>query len=244
MSGYSSERMARLVAMEIDHFWFRGRRELVLDLCARFLSPGDRVLDIGCGSGYFLGHLRQAGYRAYGLDRFLDGETHSSAGTGRILLADATQVPLRAGTFDAVLALDVLEHLDDAAVLAEVRRLLRPGGMLIVSVPATKWLWGYRDIDAHHLRRYSRRDLLNRLAGFEVHATQRYPFFLFPLVAASRILGRFGRWSRDREDTVSGPLNAVLYRITRTELVLARRFGIVWPSGSSLVAAARLPPEH
>jgi hypothetical protein len=134
----------------------------------------------------------------------------------------------------------VLEHVDDEAALEEIVRVVRPGGAVIVSVPAMPWLWSYRDVDAGHQRRYVRRGLLKllRKSRLEVHRLNYFQCLLFPLVM-TRVVSRKGRAARDREDAPAPLVNSVLSVISRLEVRLSRV--VSWPFGSSLVAVCRKP---
>ena len=239
--GFDGERLARIRALERWHFWFVGRRELVRGLLARHLDPApQRVLDVGCGTGHLAGELLGAGHRVTAVDFLPEAlaAARSDAPAVGLLRADAGRLPLAAGAFDAVTILDVLEHVDDVAALAELRRVLRPGGLLVLTVPAFPWLWSHRDDAAGHRRRYTRKRLHAVLAdaGFAPVESGAYQCALFPAVVASRLLGRRGPRLRDAEERPPALLNAALAWINRREAALGP--GRL-PFGSSLAAACR-----
>jgi SAM-dependent methyltransferase len=237
--GFDGTRLAKIRELEAWHFWFVGRRELVRGLLARHLGPAPQaVLDVGCGTGHLAGELLAAGHRVTALDRLPEAlGAARNRGLG-LLRADAGRLPLRGGAFDAVTLLDVLEHVDDAATLAELRRVVRPGGLLVLTVPAAPWLWSHRDAAAGHLRRYTRGSLEKTLAagGFAPLELGPYQCALLPVVAASRILGRRGPRLRDAEERPPALLNAALSWVNRREVALG--LGRL-PFGSSLAAACR-----
>jgi SAM-dependent methyltransferase len=239
--GFDPARLARIRELEGWHFWFAGRRELVRGLLARHLGPApQRILDVGCGTGRLAGELLAAGHRVTAVDRLPEALAAARAGTRGVglLRADAGRLPLRAGAFDAVTLLDVLEHVDDAAALAELRRVVRPGGLLVLTVPAAPWLWSHRDRAAGHLRRYTRTSLRAALAagGFAPLELGPYQCALFPVLAASRLFGRRGPRLRDAEERPPALLNAALAWVNRRE---ARLGPGRLPFGSSLAAACR-----
>jgi SAM-dependent methyltransferase len=239
--GFDGSRLAAIRELEAWHFWFVGRRELVRGLLARHLGPAPQaLLDVGCGTGHLADELLAAGHRVTALDRLPEalGAARTRAGGLGLVRADAGRLPLRAGAFDAVTLLDVLEHVDDAATLAELRRVLRPGGLLVLTVPAAPWLWSHRDDAAGHRRRYTRRSLSAALAagGFEPLELGPYQCALFPVVAASRLLGRRGPRLRDAEERPPAFVNAALSWVNRREVALG--LGRL-PFGSSLAAACR-----
>jgi len=239
--GFDAARLAKIRELEAWHFWFVGRRELVRGLLARHLDPApQRLLDVGCGTGHLARELLGAGHRVTAVDFLPESlaAARADAPGVRLLRADAGRLPLADGAFDAVTMLDVLEHVDDAAALAELRRVVRPGGLLVLTVPAYAWLWSHRDEAAGHRRRYTRRSLAAALAGagFAPLELGAYQCALFPAVAATRLLGRRGPRMRDAEERPPALVNAALTWINRREAALGP--GRL-PFGSSLAAACR-----
>jgi len=239
---FSAARLRRISELEDWHFWFVGRLALVDGLLRRHLPAGThRVLDGGCGTGFTLERLVGRGLRGVGLDLRREGIARrlNPRGGGTAAQGRVTALPFRDRAFDAGLLLDVLEHVDDRRALDELVRVVRPGGTILVTVPAMPWLWSFRDEDAGHLRRYTRRSVLDVLrgAGLDVLETRYYQFLLFPLVVLARILGRRRRSLRDREEEPPRSLNGILGRINRIEARLGER--IPWPWGSSLAVVCR-----
>jgi SAM-dependent methyltransferase len=199
------------------------------------------VLDLGCGTGASVGRLARCGYRAIGLDLRPEGlaATRRAFTDAALVRAGASPLPFDAGVFDAAVLLDVLEHVDDTAVLAEVHRVLRPGAAAVITVPALPWLWSHRDEAAGHRRRYTRPGLVRALrqAGFAAVETRYYQCLLLPLAILTRRLGRRGPRLRDLEDRPPAALNAVLAGVNLLEAKLGRF--IRWPWGSTLVAVGR-----
>jgi SAM-dependent methyltransferase len=162
----------RMFRAESEHFWFAGTRAVIADALARALGAREgarvlRVLDVGCGTGYTLTRL-PAAVSAVGLDASAEALRWAARrGTGaRLVRAAAESLPVAQATFDAVLALDVLEHLDDdGAGAREIARVLRPGGVALVTAPAFGWLWSAHDEALHHRRRYRLAELRAVLRG-------------------------------------------------------------------------------
>ncbi|HSX26445.1 MAG TPA: class I SAM-dependent methyltransferase [Chlamydiales bacterium] len=226
--------MQHLARIEQTHFWFQARRELVLKLFDRFIKHAPkRLLDLGCGTGYMLEILSSRCKSCIGLDLY-PKQTEILQVQG-----NAEQLPFFSAVFDVVILLDLLEHVDEKATLAEVHRVLSPGGVCILTVPAFSFLWSQRDVRAGHLRRYSRKNLETalRVGSLEVLEIQYYQCFLFPLLALSRLLSRILPILCDREEEIAGWMNVVLAWINRKEVALSEYVHLPW--GSSLVAVCR-----
>jgi SAM-dependent methyltransferase len=156
-----------------------------------------------------------------------------------LVQAEASHVPLRSGILEAVIMLDLMEHVDDRSLLMEVGRLLRPRGWLVLSVPAIQGIWSYRDDAANHLRRYSRSDLVRQLekAGLELVEMRYYQFFLLPVLLVSRLVGRTWKGMREVEELRVPVLNGLLTWLNEAEVCLGDF--VPWPMGSSLMAVCR-----
>ncbi len=154
--------------LESDYWWFVNKRRIVRRLLSRHRPNQGRVLDVGSGGGFLGAALREDGWDVVSVDvepeaaRFARGH-----GVTRALAFDANAGwPLADASFNAFLMLDVLEHIkDDAAALAEARRILSPGAIGIVSVPAYPWLYSAWDESNRHYRRYTKRALLHCAAA-------------------------------------------------------------------------------
>ena len=246
------EQLLRATAVaEARHFWFRGFRAFVTPLL-EFATTGirlPRVLDCGCGTGANLEWLDSYG-RAYGFDLSEVGlRIGHESGRQRLARASVTAVPFPCGTFDVVTSFDVLYALEDAAerqAIAEMFRLLRPGGYAIVNVAAMPMLRGDHSVFSGEMRRYSRADLGKRLeaAGFSIVRLTYTNAALVPPLALSRTWERI-RGLRDshqhQRDIVvpPAPVNLVMTALLRLEALWVRRFNA--PFGSSLLCLARKP---
>lgn len=226
--------------VERRHWWFRGRRELVTRLLRSRVSDGARVLDVGCGTGFVLERLLDH-FDAWGLEPDASVRARASERAApRIRAGSTTDFSAVAGEpFDAVLLLDVLEHLDDDAEgLRAVLPLVRPGGVVLLTVPAMPWLWSSHDVLNEHRRRYTRRTL-----GSLVHGAGLSPLVLsyanarlFPLALVHRgVLSALGRRT-DRELEIPPPaVNRLFERVFAGEAEGTARG---YPFGLSLVAMA------
>ncbi|MBM4059789.1 MAG: class I SAM-dependent methyltransferase [Planctomycetes bacterium] len=236
--------------LEHTHFWFVSRRRIFFDVLDRLLpppGPGRRVLEIGCGAGGMLGPLQRYGEVA-GLDIDHEYVAHCRGrGFARVLCGSGYELPFQDGTFDLVCLFDTIEHIpDDEQALREVRRVLRPGGSVFVSVPAYQWLWSQNDRTAHHCRRYTARRMrrLLRHAGFVPTKTSYFNSLLLPLIVPSvlwqKVLDRLGRLPAGYNN-MSVKLPAWLNRLF-TAAMSSERWPLRWcsfPCGHSVLALAR-----
>ena len=239
--------MKAMLDQDEHHWWYRGRRLIVGAELAR-LRLGDEaeILDAGCGSGRMLEDLVEYG-TVSGLELDPDtAEFAASRGCGEVKQGSLERLPWDSATFDLITCLDVLEHVpDDRGALAELRRVAKPGGWLLLTVPAYQTLWSLHDAANHHYRRYSRRGL--RLvaleAGWRMVRMTSFNSILLPVAAAVRLAQR-GRHpdSSYNPELNLGPawLNAVLERPLRVEARWLDRGGTI-PAGLSLLAVLENP---
>ncbi|MEM6368048.1 MAG: class I SAM-dependent methyltransferase [Myxococcota bacterium] len=235
---------------ERSHWWSVARRDMVLRLLHRYdIGGGTRVMDVGCSSGRLVAALEAEGVEAHGVDvsQAAVDACHAD-GLYRIRLRPADDIDAPDDHFDAVIASDVLEHLDDdVAALREWHRILRPGGRLFAFVPAHMMLWSEHDEINHHRRRYSRDRLSDAFAavpGLRVERLSGWNGLLLPPVAAVRTLQRFaGNERREHDFKPTHPwVNRALTALLRAEnRYLTRRDA---PTGVSLFAVARKERAH
>lgn len=236
-----TEEYARMRSLEDHYWWFVSRRRLALRLAERFAPEAERTLDVGCGSGAVLAELSERG-SAVGLDLSpLALKFSAERGLHHLVRGDAERLPFRSEVFDRVVSLDTVEHvLGDQRALCEIARVLRPRGVVVLNVPAFRWLWGPHDVALMHQRRYTRagvRELLTR-AGFRIELLSFSVFFLFPIVVLVRILERRRRGpARVSLPAVPRWLNSLLVGLMALEARLLSRVPLPW--GSSIVAVAR-----
>lgn len=234
-------------SVEDDLWWYRGLRKHVADSIQPSRSDFD-LLDAGCGSGGMLAWLRRRFPDASltGLDFVpralqLTGARETGA---KLVQGSIDQMPFADATFDFVVSLDVIiiHGIDQSAAAREMHRVLRPGGTLIVNVPAFGFLRGRHDIAVSIGRRYTKPELTALLqdAGFSVESLTYWNMSLLPVVAAVRWASR----TKDAEPNVRSdlapiwrPLNQALTTLARAELAASRRVSL--PFGTSLFAVAR-----
>ena len=234
-------------AVERSHWWFTARRDIVLTVAQRFLPEGAPILDVGCGTGYF---LEGAGnrYDAWGVDPSpLAVDLCRARGLERVVQGSAYDLSAVADRrFEAAFFLDVIEHLDDdARALREAMRVLAPGGLVIITVPAFMFLWSEHDVVNQHRRRYRRPHLAALLGevGLGVERLTYFNFFLFPLATADRLASRLARRRVEAELTVPRPwVNRLMggtFRSERGRVSDPERGA--FPFGLSLLAVGRKP---
>ncbi len=240
---------------EREHFWFKGFRQFVTPLIEQALTgvSHPRILDCGCGTGANMSMLRAHGAEAYGFDLTPRGLRYAREyGDHRVARASAARVPFKSATFDLVTSFDVLYCLPDEVekdAIAEMARVVKPGGALIVNVAALEILRGGHSILSEELRRYRPSMLEERLgaAGFEVQRMTFTNATLFPLMLAVRTIQRVAGLN-STEDTSkeialpSKPVNATLTALLSLEARALRVMNM--PFGSSLLCLARKKPTQ
>jgi SAM-dependent methyltransferase len=245
-SGFDAEVFAQLADIEAQSFWFVARNRLIAWALGRYFPAARSMLEVGCGTGFVSAGLREA----YPRLRLVGGEI-SAAGLHRarqrvpdaeFLQMSASALPYE-GEFDVVGAFDVLEHIeDDGVVLAEMRRAAKPGGGVLLTVPQHRFLWSPADELSGHERRYSRRELLNKLrvAGFRAERVTSFVSLLLPamFVARRRLRRHPERYDPSAELVPGRVLSAAMERVMRLETSLIRS-GVSLPLGGSLLVAAR-----
>ncbi|HKG60335.1 MAG TPA: methyltransferase domain-containing protein [Pyrinomonadaceae bacterium] len=234
-----------LFRVEQSHWWHIGRRQIIAsfveDICRRVTDRRPRILDVGCGTGANLLMLSQYG-DAEGVDVSEDALAFCrERGLENVKLGAAEELPYDDGTFDLVTALDVVEHLDDdVAGLREMRRVLRPGGRVLLFVPTFMFLWGLQDDVSHHRRRYRLPELQRVLeqAGFQIERTTYANITFFMPILAMRKLMRLMGIKAESENNINVPaLNGVLARLLGAESFVLRYMNI--PFGVSGLCVAR-----
>jgi SAM-dependent methyltransferase len=234
--------------VEDTHWWYGALRDHVtraVALEARRLGHAPRLLDAGAGTGGMLARLGGMGER-YGIEIALEGLGFCrQRGLERLVCGSVAKLPFAGAAFDIVLSLDVLYHQgvpDDVAGARELARVLRPGGLLVLNLPAYPSLRGAHDEAIHTARRYSRARVAHLLgeAGFTPERITHWNTLLLPIAAASRLLSRFRRDESGSDvHPVFPPLNAVLSATLRLESAWSSRRDL--PFGLSILALARQP---
>lgn len=246
MDRIAYETFARL---EDTHFWFVSRRRIFFALLDKLLGGRNDldILEVGCGTGGLLGPMQRYG-RVHGCDiDFESMQWCQNRGFSRMLVGSGYELPYQDHSFDLIGLFDTIEHIPDQdRALAEMHRVLKPGGLLFVSVPAYQFLWSQNDRIAHHFRRYTRGGLKRvvRRAGFEPLRTTYFNTVLFPLILPAvmwqKLLDKLGKLPEGYNNTsvpVSRPLNRLFTALMSSERLLLRHLSL--PFGHSLITVAR-----
>jgi SAM-dependent methyltransferase len=230
---------------EDRHWWYRGRRKVLARVFAELDLPHSaRILDAGCGSGRNMVELSRLG-TATGVEL---SETSvilaRERAVGEVIEGSVLEMPFETNSFDLAVSLDVIEHLDQhLEALRELRRVVAPGGALLVTVPAYGWLWSGHDEINHHFRRYTRRSLqrVAQQAGWQQVRTTYFNSLLLPVAILLRALDR---WSTKTTESSLDlwippePVNRLLELPLDLEAALIGRGGRI-PAGLSLLAVFR-----
>ena len=242
-----------VVLQEDRHWWFASRTRAIMAYLDRYVGagqPGRQILDVGCGAGNMMHHLSHYG-KVTGVDLYAKPLEVALARGLDVREGSADDLPFDDQSFDVATLLDVVEHVpNEPGVFNECRRVLKPGGKLVVTVPALMWLWSHNDVINAHQRRYTRAELKRKLAhhGFRVLQASYNNFFVFPL-AAGLILARRGRaepelasphfdndaYQVEMEPAPAG-VNGVLTAVGRAEAALIKRTSL--PIGTSILCIA------
>ena len=231
--------------IEQSHWWYTGRRKILMsfveDICRRVTDRRPRILDVGCGTGANLLMLSQYG-DAEGVDISQDALAFCrERGLANVKLGAGEKLPYEDATFDLVTALDVVEHMDDdLAGLREMRRVLRPGGRVLLFVPTFMFLWGVQDDVSNHRRRYRLAELRRVLeqAGFEIERTTyaNITFFL-PILLVRKLMRLTGIKAESENNINVSAFNGVLGKLLGAESWILKRMNI--PFGVSGLCVAR-----
>ena len=242
--GYEAGFHQLLTTFEQNCFWFVGRNRLLVSAIKRFFPLAASFLEVGCGTGYVLGALREGlpELQVVAGELLLSGLRQVQARLPRtqLLQMDARRIPYRE-EFDVIGSFDVLEHVEhDEQALVQIHEALKPGGGCLVTVPQHRWLWSHQDVASHHKRRYSRGELRAKMesAGFRVVWMTSFVSLLLPVMAIARLWNEWGTKPEGRAlqlPNLSATINGLFGRICDLERILIHS-GVSLPVGGSLLA--------
>jgi SAM-dependent methyltransferase len=224
------------------HWWYRARREVLADLITRRIRPpaDARILEIGCGTGPNLDMLAR-----FGTVDAVEIDPAARAIASQRLGRPVYDAPLPGlegipeGAYDLVAILDVLEHVEaDREALVSIAGKLKPGGRILIAVPAHPWMWSAHDVVNHHKRRYTKASLAAVIAaaGLKLGFMGYFNSILFPLAAGARLAGRMVRDEDSGDKLPSAPVNFLFERLFRLERYAIGR--LPFPPGVSIAAIA------
>ena len=240
----------KMKQVENVHWWFVARREIVMHMYRTFCldkREKQKICDVGCGMGVMLKALSQ-----YGEVSGIDMEEYAVSYCRKLVGQNGEKYikkgvlpesnPFETGDFSTVLALDVLEHIeDDSEAVKSIWAMLEPDGKVLITVPAFKGLWGYNDEFVHHKRRYTTKQLRDLLqsSGFDVLKISYYNFWLSPVIWIVRKIKNLLQIKKDDlgEKVTDNFINRVLYKIFKSEAAYLEKRE--FPFGVSIICVAR-----
>ncbi|MFI4973882.1 MAG: class I SAM-dependent methyltransferase [Caulobacterales bacterium] len=238
----------RMRLIEADHWWFRGRRKIIGGLIGELPLPRPaRIAEVGSGTGGNLPMLAQFG-EVTGMEPDADSRAYAQEKTGRPVKAGflPADLPFETESLDLAAAFDVIEHVDeDAASVAALAGLLKPGGFLATTVPAHPWMWSRHDEAHHHKRRYRMaqyRALFDQ-AGLKIVKASYFNCVLFPPIAAVRLAKNLVKSQSADDDAIPpGPVNSLFAAAFASELGWLRHASL--PFGVSIILIAQKPERQ
>jgi SAM-dependent methyltransferase len=204
------QEIAKLAALEDGHWWYKERRHII-GKAIHALTPG-LALDIGAAAGGNTRVLQAAGWQATALEFEESGVELARSRGLKVIQGDARKIPFPDDHFDLLVAYDVLEHIvEDDLVVAEIARVVRPGGRVLIAVPADPKLWSAHDVEVKHVRRYTRPELvaLFDTPAFTIDAVRSWNVLLRPVVALKRRSSE-GSDLQETSRFVNGALSAII----------------------------------
>jgi SAM-dependent methyltransferase len=232
----------RMAAHDSTHWWYRARRDILADYLKRWgdLPKDARILEIGCGTGHNLPMLAAFG-EVDAIEIDPAARTIASERLGKpVGSAPLPQLEgVAPGSYDLVAVLDVIEHIDDdVGGLKAIASVLKPGGKILITVPAHQWMWSAHDVVNHHKRRYSKATLTAALtaAGLEWRKLGWFNSLLFPVAVAARFAGKLMGKDDSDDSPPPKPLNAAFEAIFGLERHLVGKIPL--PPGLSIITLA------
>lgn len=246
--GFNKESFARLYKVEENNFWFRSRNRLVIEILRKFLSGSEKYMEIGCGTGFVLRGVTNAfpSLNAIGTDYYSQGLEFANMRIAnsnvKLIQMDARKMPFEK-EFDMIAAYDVIEHIkEDRLALKQINKSLKPNGHVVITVPQHRWMWSDIDSKSYHHRRYSRKELIKKLAnsGFKVEYWTSFVSILLPLMALSRFFSQRNRNDKTRDElALPRAVDSLFELIMFIELILIRFLSGRLPFGGSLLVVEK-----
>jgi ubiquinone/menaquinone biosynthesis C-methylase UbiE len=245
--GFKAEFYEQYAHLEASHFWFRSRARLIEWSLRKYVPRMRSFLEIGCGTGYILSKVANAfpSSRLLGSEMFAEGLRFASerVPSAAFMQMDARHIPF-IDEFETIGAFDVLEHIEaDTAVLAEMHRALKKDGIILLTVPQHAWLWSQVDEYSCHVRRYSAKELHQKIedTGFSILRSTSFVATLLPAMIISRGVKRRNNEKNDTTAELAVPkiINALFDFLMWLEYVFIKAGGNIPIGGSRLVIAKK-----
>ncbi|GBD99329.1 putative S-adenosylmethionine-dependent methyltransferase/MSMEI_2290 [bacterium BMS3Abin07] len=233
---FDPSKFKKIKKAEKEHFWFVARRKWIFDRIRQFCVPPADFLEVGCGTGNVSSFLAKAGYVVTGCELYEEAIKIAWQGF-KIMKGDANSLPFENQSFDIVGLFDVIEHLDDPVIaLKEALRVLKPGGIVSVTVPARKELWSYYDEISLHRRRYTKESLscILQEAGFSV---LKINYMFMALYLPMKYLRGNQKHGSADQFNINPLVNVLLKRLFEMERHISGFLPL--PIGTSLIGVAR-----
>jgi SAM-dependent methyltransferase len=243
---FPEEAFDYLASAESRHWWFLSRNQIITWVLKAKVGRLANFLEVGCGTGFVISCVAKAfpSLELEASEYFEEGLVFAQQRLPqcRFRQLDATAMA-EDNAYDCIGSFDVIEHINaDERVLSNFNRALRTGGFLLLTVPQHPWLWSAADDYAHHVRRYTVKELRRKVlhAGFRIEYCTSFVCLLLPLMALQRLSSHNQGYNPDDEFKISSVLNTALYLIMQLEIVILR-IGLRFPAGGSLLLLARKP---
>ncbi|MBY0501134.1 MAG: class I SAM-dependent methyltransferase [Alphaproteobacteria bacterium] len=243
-SYFPKENFKEIYELEKGHFWFESRNTIINHFIHKYLGNRNtpKCLEVGCGTGFVLESIANANptFELEGTELYLEGLrfAHSRSPHLNFFQSDARNLPFK-NEYDAIFAFDVIEHIEeDIDTLKSIYKNLKPGGYLIATIPQHMWLWSKHDEYACHKRRYTRKELLQKLTSCQLtpKAITSFVFTLLPAMLLSRLNNT--EPSEMSEFKISKITNQIMKFGMKCDEFLIKA-GISLPIGGSLIAVAQ-----
>lgn len=227
---------------EESHFFYVSMHYLVLELIKKYAGNKKLlILDAGCGTGELMRKLANFG-KTVGIDSSEEAIRYAKKRLVDVRLASIQEMPFKDSSFDVVTNIDVIYHMnvDDVVALSEVRRVLKPNGMLVLRVPANKYLTSAHDAHVHTARRYNKKELEHKLhrTGFEIKLISHVHSPIFPVSLIKVMLEKITKKDVNSAiGVVNKKLNSLLTIVLKIEALLISQ-GLTMPFGQGLIVVA------
>lgn len=248
--GFDPEMLDLLSKIEREHFWHKGRREIIHEMIKQYGKKTAKnnltMLELGCGNGNIVQYLKKKAINIEGADISLAGlKSCKKEADIPLYQVDILRTPFCSDSYDIVGLFDIIEHLDDdVAALKEAYRICKKNGIVIITVPANSLPWSYFDDISGHKRRYSKDDLISKIkeTGFRIEKISFFMFFLSSFLLIFRQFNFFGGKNHKKlaqlsELKIIPIINELFLIFLKLENLILKKFDL--PFGSSIICVAR-----